>query len=176
MTKQGKHYQRWCSIGYWSSYVNIHFHLHKSHNELRQHPLNWWWLCIKQHEQQRMNYTSCTYFNGTDFSQTGAAAYLSCGTGQGVALQPSLSGTCGTLLVHRWVGSGWTVVPLSMPPTANTEKAHFTSLSLCAAYKFSHGPSFSPNQKMDQTLPNSNVHKLIKENQGPEYKLNLLSV
>lgn len=38
--------------------------------------------------------------------ETMAAARLFCGRGLGVALQPSPSGTCGTLPVHRWVGSG----------------------------------------------------------------------
>lgn len=35
---------------------------------------------------------------------------------QGVALPLSLSGTCGTLPVHKLVGSGWTAEPLSTPP------------------------------------------------------------
>ena len=65
-------------------------------------------------EWQRHNYTkylglkilTSTSTLGTIFSQIMAAAYLSCGRDQGVALQPSPSETCDTLPVHRLVGSG----------------------------------------------------------------------
>lgn len=49
------------------------------------------------------------------------AAYRFFERDQVAVLPLSLSGTCGTLPVHRLVGSGWTAERLNMPPMINPE-------------------------------------------------------